>query len=152
MKKFKISMILAVCLLIISISVVFAAFMFNQAVSSTARVGNIAVDSKKFINYQDSTYEDMRVDTYIRVDDVILESNISYSFTTDTTFQSGKTYYTYDRETNTYTQTTPDFSTDTLYYEGVTASWKDYEICQNSDTGAMLIMTWLTTILGYTIT
>lgn len=93
MKKFKISMILAVCLLIISISVVFAAFMFNQVVSSTARVGNISVDNKKFVNYQDSTYSNMRADTYIKADDIILESSVSYSATTDTTFQSGKTYY-----------------------------------------------------------
>ena len=93
MKKFKISMILAVCLLIISISVVFAAFMFNQVVSSTARVGNISVDNKKFVNYQDSTYSNMRADTYIKADDIVLESSVSYSPTSDTTFQSGKTYY-----------------------------------------------------------
>lgn len=93
MKKFKISMILAVCLLIISISVVFAAFMFNQVVSSTAKVGNISVDNKKFINYQDSTYSNMRADAYIKADDIVLESSVSYSPTSDTTFQSGKTYY-----------------------------------------------------------
>ncbi len=59
MKKFKISMILAVCLLIISISVVFAAFMFNQVVSSNARVGNIYITGKNFISYApDVDYND----------------------------------------------------------------------------------------------
>lgn len=51
MKKFKILMILAVCLLIISINVVFAAFVFNQVVDSTAKVGNVHIIGKEFVSY-----------------------------------------------------------------------------------------------------
>lgn len=72
--------------------------------------------------------------------------------TSDTSIQSGKTYYTYDQNTNIYTQVTPDFSTDTFYYELVTASWNKYVICESSDTGAMLALDYVTNIKGYTIT
>lgn len=116
MKKFKISMILAVCLLIISISVVFAAFMFNQVVSSTAKVGDISVDNKKFVSYKDSSYGNMRVDTYIRADNIILESDIKYETTTDNTFQSGKTYYVAGTFTKEFV-TIGDPVTANTYYE-----------------------------------
>ena len=71
--------------------------------------------------------------------------------TSDTSIQSGKTYYTYDRNTDTYTQVTPDFTSDTMYYELVTATWNKYVICESTDTGAMLALDFARNIKGYTI-
>ena len=71
--------------------------------------------------------------------------------TSDTSIQSGKTYYTYDENTDTYTQVTPDFTTDTFYYELVTATWNKYVICESTDTGATLALTYIAN-KGYTIT
>ena len=51
MKKLKIPYILAVCLLSLSIFVVYAAFMFNQTIVSTAQVGNIRILNKSFVSY-----------------------------------------------------------------------------------------------------
>lgn len=51
MKKLKITYILAVCLLSLSIFVVYAAFMFNQTIVSTAQVGNIRILNKSFVSY-----------------------------------------------------------------------------------------------------
>lgn len=70
--------------------------------------------------------------------------------TKDTSIQAGKTYYTYDQNTDTYTQVTPDFTSNTFYYEGVTATWKKYVICASTDTGATKILTWIAN-KGYTI-
>ena len=72
--------------------------------------------------------------------------------TADTSIQSGKTYYTYNMNTDTYTQVTPDFSTNTVYYEEVTATWNKYVICESTDTGAMLALDYARNIKGYTIT
>lgn len=51
MKKFKITLLIAVCLLSLTVVIVYAAFMFNQQVASTAKVGNIEIISKNFISY-----------------------------------------------------------------------------------------------------
>lgn len=51
MKKFKIIYLVAVCLLCCLIGVVYAAFMFNQAVNGTAKVGNISTLTKGFVTY-----------------------------------------------------------------------------------------------------
>ena len=53
--------------------------------------------------------------------------------------------------TDTYTQATPDFSTDTFYYELRTATWNEYVICESTDTGAMLALDFARNIKGYTI-
>ena len=71
--------------------------------------------------------------------------------TQDTSIQSGKTYYTYDNNTDTYTQVTPDFSSGTFYYELRTATWNKYVICESTDTGAMLALDFARNIKGYTI-
>ena len=71
--------------------------------------------------------------------------------TEDTTIQSGKTYYTYNMNTDEYTQCVPDFSSDIIYYENITATWNTYEICQSTDTGAMLILDFVTNVKGYTV-
>jgi len=54
MKKIKILYIIAVCLLFISIGAVFAAFRFDQAINTTAVVGNITTLDKKLISYAPS--------------------------------------------------------------------------------------------------
>ena len=51
MKKFKITLLIAVCLLSLTVVIVYAAFMFNQQVASTAKVGNIEIINKNFISY-----------------------------------------------------------------------------------------------------
>ena len=51
MKKYRIIMISIIGVLLIAIVTVFAAFMYNQTVSSTAKVGNINIISKNFISY-----------------------------------------------------------------------------------------------------
>jgi hypothetical protein len=51
MKKLKITYILAVCLLCLSIFVVYAAFMFNQTITTTGQVGNVRILNKSFISY-----------------------------------------------------------------------------------------------------
>ena len=51
MKKFKIIYLVAVCLLCCLIGVVYAAFMFNQTVNGTAKVGNISTLTKGFVTY-----------------------------------------------------------------------------------------------------
>jgi len=51
MKRYKLITIIAVCLLLTSITVVFAAFIFNQTVTTTSKLGNIHITGKKFISY-----------------------------------------------------------------------------------------------------
>ena len=51
MSKRKILIISTICILCLSIGIVFAAFMFNQVVSSNADVGNIHLLNQKFISY-----------------------------------------------------------------------------------------------------
>lgn len=71
--------------------------------------------------------------------------------TSDTSIQSGKTYYTYNEKTDAYTQVTPDFTSSTFYYELKTASWKKYVICSSSDSGAMLALNFARNVKKYTI-
>ena len=71
--------------------------------------------------------------------------------TSDTEIQSGKTYYIYNEITNTYSEVTPDFTTNTFYYELVTASWNKYIICESTDENAMLALDYARNIKGWTI-
>ena len=71
--------------------------------------------------------------------------------TSDTEIQSGKTYYIYNEITNTYSEATPDFTTNTFYYELVTASWNKYIICDSTDENAMLALDYARNIKGWTI-
>ena len=65
--------------------------------------------------------------------------------TSDTTVDSTKTYYTYDEVTGEYTQFTgTEFVADTFYYELKTATWNRFYICESTDTGAKLALTWFT--------
>ena len=50
-KRKIIILISSICILCLSIGIVFAAFMFNQVVSNNADVGNIHLLNKKFISY-----------------------------------------------------------------------------------------------------
>ena len=79
--------------LITGIGVVFAAYTFYKNVTNDVDAGQVKVDSKNFISYQNSTDSSMRVDTVFEVDDVSLITSTEYSVTTDTTFQSTKVYY-----------------------------------------------------------
>ena len=51
MSKRKILIVCLICILCLSITTVFAAFMFNQTVTNNATVGNIHLTNKKFISY-----------------------------------------------------------------------------------------------------
>lgn len=51
MKKYKLISIIAVCLLCVSIVVVYAAFIFNQTVNTTSKLGNIDITGTGFISY-----------------------------------------------------------------------------------------------------
>ncbi len=51
MSKKKIIIISTICILCLSIGVIFAAFIFNQVVSNNADVGNIHLLNQKFISY-----------------------------------------------------------------------------------------------------
>ena len=79
--------------LITGIGVVLAAYTFYKNVSNDVDAGQVKVDSKKFVSYQNSTDSTMRVDTVFEVDDISLITSTEYSTTTDTTFQSTKVYY-----------------------------------------------------------
>ena len=51
MKKKKLIFLFAICLLCFSVTLVYAAFMYNQTVTTTSKVGNIEIISKNFISY-----------------------------------------------------------------------------------------------------
>ena len=51
MKKKKLIFLFAICLLCFSVTLVYAAFMYNQTVTATSKVGNIEIISKNFISY-----------------------------------------------------------------------------------------------------
>jgi len=95
----------------------------------------------------DGTVQDYLVDFYVRDTGHAYTAKIP---TSDTSIVSGKTYYTYNEITDTYTQVTPDFSTDTFYYELKTTAWHEYEACTDQDIGAEDILTYITN-KGYTI-
>ena len=51
MSKRKILIISTICILCLSIGIIYAAFMFNQVISNNANVGNIHLLNQKFISY-----------------------------------------------------------------------------------------------------
>ena len=73
--------------------------------------------------------------------------------TQDTTVQSGKTYYTYNRNEDSYSLFTgTTFESGVFYYELVTATWNKYVICESTEEGAMLALDYVRNIKGWTIT
>lgn len=106
MKRLKVNIIYLIGLLVLisSIGVVFAAFMFNQVVNVNGEIGGIEIESKKFLDY--SLYETvsssdenlnrkirLRKDTVAILDDIILSYASTHSFTQDIQFKDGKVYY-----------------------------------------------------------
>lgn len=75
MKKYRIIMISIIGVLLVAIVTVFAAFMFNQTVSSSAKVGNIHILGKNFISYA-PTVDHTDTTTYPggKADDAYLEA------------------------------------------------------------------------------
>ena len=72
--------------------------------------------------------------------------------TSDTEVDSTKTYYTYDNASDTYTQFSgATFDAGTQYYELKTATWNRYDICNSTDDGAVLALSWLTDTKGWTV-
>lgn len=72
--------------------------------------------------------------------------------TNDTEIDTNKTYYIYDERTGDFIETTPDFASDTIYYELKTATWNRYDICESTEAGAMLALDFARNVKGYTIT
>lgn len=73
--------------------------------------------------------------------------------TSDTEVDNTKIYYTRDDITGEYTQfTDTTFDADTYYYELKTATWNRYDICESTDDGAVLALTWVNETKGWTIT
>ena len=72
--------------------------------------------------------------------------------TSDTEVDSTKTYYTYNNASDTYTQFSgATFDAGTQYYELKTATWNRYDICDSTDDGAVLALSWLTDTKGWTV-
>ena len=101
-KKRIIIVLTSIVTLLSIVSVVFAAYTFRKTVTNDIEVGQIKVDSKNFINYQNSTNTNYRIDMVAKVSGITYNTTTTYSQTTDTVFQSTKTYYvvgTYEKAT-----------------------------------------------------
>ena len=110
--KKKLIIILGIVGFLFSITVVFAAFIFNQIIEGSAKTGYIDIDSKSYYIYSaennleqtDANYKrqsKLRKDTVAVLEGFILSSTSTYSLTGDTIFINGKSYYT--KSGSTYT-------------------------------------------------
>lgn len=136
MKRLKVNIIYLIGLLVLisSIGVVFAAFMFNQVVNVNGEIGGIKIDSKKYVLYNEPTNLDvsspnykralkLRKDTVLVIESLTLKSDSSFDFTDDLIFVNNKIYYT--KSGNQYTPAEVEVGApvdDDTYYEEV----KDY--------------------------
>lgn len=97
--KYTITYITGLLVLCLSISVVFAAFVFNQVVRVDAELGGITILHKEFYDYSyDKTSSTtniakLRKDTVAILDGISLSYTDSYVATTDAIYIDGKTYY-----------------------------------------------------------
>jgi len=98
--KFKIIYIIGLLVLSLSISVTFAAFIFNQTAKMNANIGQVAVSSKSFYKYNkfdteqtNSRLNKLRKDTVYLIDNIKIDSTEGYRKTTDGTYQTGIKYY-----------------------------------------------------------
>ena len=79
------------------------------------------------------------------------EYNMYLLPTNDTEIDGSKTYYIHNMDTNEYTIATPDFSSGTMYFEWVTSNEIKYEIVDSTVEGAMLALSWVSTVKGWTV-
>lgn len=123
MKRIKFTIIYIAGLLVfaLSIVVVFAAFVFNQKVEATAKLGKIEILHKDFYDYSyDKTSEDLNVaklrkDTVAILDGISLNSTDDHTITNDGIYIDGKNYYRKDG--NDYILLVPNTDTETNDYE-----------------------------------
>ena len=137
MKKIKVNIIYLVGLLVLisSIGVVLAAFMFNQVVNVDTQVGGIEIESKAYLDYalynnvsnDDANKlrkERLRKDTVAILDDIIFTYSSEYKLTQDSKFIDGKVYYYIDN--GTYKVATSENNSDYVI-DGNIVSNKYYE-------------------------
>ena len=95
MKK-KIFIILTPILLLLTSTIVFAAFLFIKEDNIEANTGKITInqDNTSLISYQDKNLKDYRTDMVYKFEDITFTTAIDYAVTSDVLFISGKTYYT----------------------------------------------------------
>ena len=128
--KKKLIIILGIVGFLFSITVVFAAFIFNQIIEGSAKTGYIDIDSKSYYIYSaennleqtDANYKrqsKLRKDTIAVLEGFILSSTSTYSLTGDTIFINGKSYYTKSGSTYTIAEVEvgDSIAADTYYEE-----------------------------------
>ena len=128
--KKKLIIILGIVGFLFSITVVFAAFIFNQIIEGSAKTGYIDIDSKSYYIYSaennleqtDANYKrqsKLRKDTVAVLEGFILSSTSTYSLTGDTIFINGKSYYTKSGSTYTIAEVEvgDSIAADTYYEE-----------------------------------
>ena len=71
--------------------------------------------------------------------------------TSDTTRETGATYYTYNKVTGEYTEYTGELEAGKNYQKLITATWNKYVICESTDKGAMLALDWTRNIKNWTV-
>lgn len=129
--KYKLIWLIGLLVLISSMGIVFAAFMFNQVVNVDTEIGSIKIDSKKYVLYNDETSLDvsnpnykrslkLRKDTVLVIESLTLKSDSTYVSTSDLIFINNKVYYT--KSGDTYTAADIEVGaavTPNTYYEEV---------------------------------
>lgn len=97
--KYTIIYIAGLLVLSLSISLVFAAFVFNQVTDITGEFGGVSILHKEFYDYSynktspDKKTAKLRKDTVAIIDNIVLASNDTYVQTTDAIYIDGKAYY-----------------------------------------------------------
>lgn len=102
-KKFKIAYFIGLLTLALSISITFAAFIFNQTATVTANLGRVAVSSKSFYKYNAYSTEQtdikknkLRNDTAYVIDSITIDYVDGYSKTEDAFVLTAKKYFAID--------------------------------------------------------
>lgn len=106
MKKVKVNIayLLGLLVLLSSIGLVFAAFVFSQTVNMTGKLGGVTIESKNYLIYAknhnltstDPNYdraEKLRKDTVAVVENIKLKYTATYTKTNDSAYVEGKTYF-----------------------------------------------------------
>ncbi len=125
--KYNIIYLVGLLVLSASIIVTFAAFVFNQTAFVNANLGNIRINSQKYVIYakdnnysiNDSKYsktEKLRNDTVAIIDEIALDYEDIIVETQDEKFIAGKTYYSDESGTTTVTFE-PNSDISGTYYE-----------------------------------